>query len=130
MSGWDGTVKILSYGISTMGDYAVQASGKPADILYYMSPEQLNGGTLDVASNLLSLGAMLYEMATEQKPFPGDDADQVRQQIREAMPAPPIRVKGEVHPALSELIMKALAKDPEARYRSGKLVLDLEKCKD
>ncbi len=131
MSGWDGTVKILSYGVSTMGAYAVQASGKPAEILYYMSPEQLNGGTLDVRSNLFTLGAILYEMATEQKPFPGDDADQVRQQIREAMPAPPIQVNGKVHPVLSELIMRALAKDPAARYQSGReLVLDLEKCKD
>ncbi|MGA2697718.1 MAG: serine/threonine-protein kinase, partial [Terriglobales bacterium] len=131
MSGWDGTVKILSYGVSTMGEYAVEASGKPAEILYYMSPEQLSGGTLDVRSNLFTLGAILYEMATEQKPFPGDDSEQVRQQIRETMPAPPIQMNGKVHPVLSELIMKALAKDPAARYQSGKeLVLDLEKCKD
>lgn len=131
MSGWDGTVKILSYGISTMGDYAVQAAGKPAEILYYMSPEQLNGGALDVRSNLFSLGAILYEMATEQKPFPGDEAEQVRQQILGTMPAAPIQVNGKVHPALSGLIMKALAKDPAERYQSGReLVLDLEKCKD
>jgi serine/threonine-protein kinase len=131
MSGWDGTVKILSYGISTMGDYAVQAAGKPGEILYYMSPEQLNGGALDVRSNLFTLGAILYEMATEQKPFPGDEAEQIRQQIIGTMPAAPIQVNGKVHPALSGLIMKALAKDPAERYQSGReLVLDLEKCKD
>lgn len=131
MSGWDGTVKILSYGISTMGDYAVKAAGKPPDILYYMSPEQLNGEALDVRSNLFTLGAILYEMATEQKAFPGDDAEQVRQQILGTMPAPPIQVKTKVHPVLSELIMKALAKDPAARYQSGReLVLDLEKSKE
>ncbi len=131
MSGWDGTVKILSYGISSMSSYAAQAAGKPMEILHYMSPEQLNGSPLDVRSNIFSLGVILYEMATDQKAFPGDDADQVRQQIRETMPAPPLHVKGKVHPQLSALIMKALAKDPAERYQSGReLVLDLEKCKD
>jgi len=131
MSGWDGTVKILSYGISTMGEYAVQAAEKPAEILHYMSPEQVNGGALDVRSNLFTLGAILYEMATEQKAFPGDNAEQVRQQIRETMPPAPIQVNGKVHPVLSGLIMKALAKDPAERYQSGReLVLDLEKSKE
>src|SRR5579863_5968339 len=131
MSGWDGTVKILGYGISTMGEYAAQASGEPPRILHYMSPEQLSGSPLDVRSNLFSLGAILYEMATEQKAFPGEDAEQVRQHIRGTMPVPPSQVNPKTHPMLSELIMKALAKDPEARYQSGReLVLDLEKCKE
>jgi len=131
MSGWDGTVKILGFGISTMGAQAAKATGKPPDCLYYMSPEQLRGDALDTRSNLFSLGAILYEMATEQKAFPGEDADQVRQQLRENMPPAPIEVNRKVHPVLSDLIMKALAKDPEQRYQSGRdLVVDLEQCKD
>jgi len=131
MSGWDGTVKILGFGISCMGAMAAQAKGKAPDILYYMSPEQLHGDPLDVRSNLFSLGAILYEMATDRKAFDGDDADAVRQQILEFTPPAPSEVKAKVHPMLSGLIMKALAKDPEQRYQSGReLVLDLEKCKD
>ncbi len=131
MSGWDGTVKILGFGISCMGAMAAQAKGKAPDILYYMSPEQLHGDPLDVRSNLFSLGAILYEMATDRKAFDGEDADAVRQQILEFTPPAPAEVKAKVHPMLSELIMKALAKDPEQRYQSGReLVLDLEKCKD
>ncbi len=131
MAGWDGTVKLLGYGISKMGASAAEAVGAPPATLHYMSPEQLDGKTLDTRSNLFTLGAILYEMATDQKAFSGDDADQVRQQIREHMPPAPIGVKAKIHPVLSELIMKTLAKDPEARYQSGReLVLDLERCKD
>jgi eukaryotic-like serine/threonine-protein kinase len=131
MAGWDGTVKLLGYGISKMGAYAAEATGAPPATLHYMSPEQLDGKTLDTRSNLFTLGAILYEMATDHKPFSGDDADQVRQQIREHMPPAPIEMKAKIHPVLSELIMKTLAKDPDARYQSGReLVLDLERCKD
>ena len=128
---WDGTVKVLSFGVSCMGAFTCQASGKAPDVLHYVSPEQLRGDPVDGRSNIFSLGAILYEMATEIKAFPGDDADQVRQAIVEAMPAPPIQINKKIHPVLSEVIMKALAKAPEERYQSGQeLVNDLERCKE
>jgi serine/threonine protein kinase len=96
-----------------------------------MSPEQLHGDPLDARSNIFSLGAILYEMVTERKAFDGEDADQVRTRILEQMPVAPIHVKAKVHPALNNVIMKALAKAPEERYQSGQeLVNDLEKCKE
>lgn len=128
---WDGTVKVLSFGVSCMGAFTCQASGKAPDVLHYVSPEQLRGDPVDGRSNIFSLGAILYEMATESKAFPGDDADQVRQAIVEAMPAPAIQINKKIHPVLSEVIMKALAKAPEDRYQSGQeLVNDLERCKE
>jgi serine/threonine protein kinase len=128
---WDGTVKILGFGISAMGALAAQAPGKPSEALHYMSPEQLHGDPLDARSNLFSLGAILYEMVTERKAFQGDDADQVRQAIMESMPVPPDQVNRKVHPALSEAIMKSLCKSPEHRYQCGRdLVTDLERCKE
>src|ERR1700690_1294524 len=128
---WDGTVKVLSFGVSCMGAFTCQASGKAPDVLHYVSPEQLRGDPVDGRSNIFSLGAILYEMATESKAFPGDDADQVRHAIVEAMPAPPIQINKKIHPVLSEVIMKALAKAPEERYQSGQeLVTDLERCKE
>jgi PEGA domain len=96
-----------------------------------MSPEQLRGEPMDPRSNMFSLGAILYEMVTERKAFPGDDADQVRQQILEQMPVPPSEVNRKLHPALSDVIVKALAKSPADRYQNGQeLVNDLEKCKE
>jgi serine/threonine protein kinase len=128
---WDGTVKTLGFGISMMSAFAAQASGKAPEVLHYMSPEQLRGDPLDARSNLFSLGAILYEMVTERKAFEGEDADQVRQGIVETTPEAPDQVNRKVHPALSEVIMKALSKDPQERYQSGQeLVNDLERCKE
>ena len=128
---WDGTVKVLSFGVSCMGAFTCQASGKAPDVLHYVSPEQLRGDPVDGRSNIFSLGAILYEMATESKAFPGDDADQVRQAIVGVTPAAPVEVNRKIHPVLSEVIMKALSKAPEDRYPSGQdLVNDLERCKE
>jgi len=131
MVAWDGTVKILGFGISTMSAFAAQALGKPPEVLHYMSPEQLRGDPVGAPSNIFSLGAIFYEMVTEHKAFDGEDADQVRQLISEVTPAPPDQINRKLHPALSQVIMKALAKAPEERYQSGQdLVNDLERCKE
>jgi len=128
---WDGIVKILGFGVSSTGQYAAQANGKPPQILHYMSPEQLKGDPIDARSNLFSLGAILYEMVTERKAFEGEDADQVRQAILETTPTPVDQINRKVHPALMAVIAKALSKAPEERYQSGQeLVNDLEKCKE
>jgi serine/threonine protein kinase len=128
---WDGTVKILGFGVSVMSAHARQASGQATEVLHYMSPEQVRGEPLDARSNLFSLGAILYEMVTERKAFDGEDADQVQQQILEQMPEAPVQINRKVHPALSEVIMKAQAKAPEQRHQSGQeLVNDLERCKE
>jgi serine/threonine-protein kinase len=128
---WDGTVKVLSFGISCMGAFTCQASGKAPDVLHYVSPEQLRGDPVDGRSNIFSLGAILYEMVTETKAFAGEDADQVRHGIVESTPVAPAQINPKIHPVLSEVIMKALSKAPEDRYQSGQdLVNDLERCKE
>ena len=128
---WDGTVKILGFGISTMGAYAAQALGPAPEALHYMSPEQLRDDPLDARSNLFSLGAILYEMVTERAAFQGEEADQVRQSILEMTPVAPDQINRKIHPALNQVIMRALSKDPEERYQSGQeLVNDLERCKE
>jgi len=124
---WDGTVKILSFGISSTGYVNAQAKGVPPAVLYYMSPEQVAGEALDARSNLFSWGAMLYEMMTDQKAFGATDADGVRQRILEEMPTPPAQLNPKINSVASDVIMKALAKDPAKRYQSGReLAADLE----
>ena len=56
---WDGTVKLLGFGISSMGAYSAQATGPVPETLRYMSPEQLQGEPLDARSNIFTLGAIL-----------------------------------------------------------------------
>jgi eukaryotic-like serine/threonine-protein kinase len=130
MCGWDGTVKILSFGVSSVGDFVQHAEGV-SSILHYMSPEQVRGEAMDGRSNLFSLGAMFYEMVTERKAFDREDVESLRQGILESTPVAPIHVNPKIHPLLSDLIMKALAKDPAERFQNGREMLDeLEKCKE
>src|SRR5215471_11911415 len=89
---WDGTVKIIGFGFSQMSLIESDESGKPTEILHYASPEQLRGEPIDARSNLFSWGAILYEMVTDQKAFPGDNAETVQQQILEGTPSEPIKV--------------------------------------
>jgi serine/threonine protein kinase len=131
MCGWDGTVKILSFGVSSVGQFAQHVSQGLPSFLHYMSPEQVRGEATDGCSNLYSLGAMFYEMVTERKAFDREDIESLRQSIIESTPVAPLHVNPKVHPLLSNLIMKALEKDPAKRYQSGREMLDdLEKCKE
>ncbi len=131
MCGWDGTVKLLGFGISGVGKFAAQLPGAISPALHYMSPEQVRGEEIDARSNLFSLGAMFYEMVTDRKAFDRQDVESLQQSIIESMPVPPMHVNPKLHPMLSDLIVKALSKDPEQRYQSGRELLDdLEKCKE
>ena len=128
---WDGTVKVLSYGVSCMSTFCCQVQGLAPQIVHYMAPEQMQGEPMDSRSNIFSLGAILYEMLTERKAFPGSNVDEIREQVLQKMPPPPDQVNRKVLPALGAVIMKALAKAPEARYQGGQeLVNDLERCKE
>jgi serine/threonine protein kinase len=130
MCGWDGTVRILGYGASSVGKFTEQMSGVPA-MLQYMSPEQVRGESIDGRSNLFNLAAMFYEMVTDRKAFDREDTESLRQSILESTPVPPMHVNAKLHPVLSDLIMKALSKDPAERYQNGRELLDdLEKCKE
>ncbi|HUA15914.1 MAG TPA: serine/threonine-protein kinase [Verrucomicrobiae bacterium] len=131
MCGWDGTVKLLGYGMSSVGKFAHLVPEALSSTLYYMSPEQVQDQPMDARSNLFSLGAMFYEMVTERKAFDREDAESLRQSIVDSTPVAPVHVNPKVHPLLSDLIMKTLSKDPAERYQSGRELLDdLEKCKE
>jgi len=127
---WDGMVKILGFGTSLMNSQAMDLAGAVPEVLHYSSPEQLRGEQCDHRSAIFSFGAILYEMAAEQKAFAGETPDQVRGVILEGTPPLPHRLKPNVNPAMSALIMKAISKSPDERYQSGQeLVRDLEHCK-
>jgi eukaryotic-like serine/threonine-protein kinase len=131
MCGWDGTVRILSFGVSSVGKFAQYVTEGVPSLQHYMSPEQVAGKDTDGRSNLFSLGAMLYEMVTERKAFDREDIQNLRQSILDSTPVAPAHVSPKIHPLLSDLIMKALAKDPAQRYQTGRELLDdLEKCKE
>jgi serine/threonine protein kinase len=130
MMQWDGTVKILGYGVSTMVS-AIPSKGKVPPLFYYMSPEQVKGEQMDIRSNIFTWGAILYEMVTDRKPFAGADVQTLRRQILEETPEPPASINPRISLSVSRVIMQALAKSPEERYQHGhELVLDLDRAKE
>ncbi len=128
---WDGTVKILGYGISNMSLIEPESGKSLSRLLPYCSPEQIRGEAIDLRSNLFTLGAILYEMVVGRKAFDAADPVTLVSRIENETPASPSAVNSKIQPAVSALIMKALAKDPAERYQSAReLVDDLEKCKE
>jgi serine/threonine protein kinase len=128
---WDGMVKMLGYGISNMSLIGAECGKGLGPLMSYCSPEQIRGEAIDPRSNLFTLGAILYEMVAGRRAFDDPDPVGLVSQIENVMPAAPLSVNPKIHPLMSELIIKALAKDPSERYQSaGELLEDLENCKD
>jgi len=128
---WDGTVKILGYGISNMSLIEAEAGNGLGRLMPYCSPEQIRGEAIDLRSNVFTLGTILYEMVAGRKAFDVSDPVALVSQIENETPPSPATVGAKIHPGVSALIMKALAKDPAERYQSAReLVDDLEQCKE
>ena len=112
-----GTAKILQFGAAQQTSHVM---GTPS----YMSPEQVKGRAVDGRSDIFSLGVMLYEMVTGEKPFPGQNITTVIYKIVNEEPVPPRQIDPSIHPGISAVVMKALAKEPEQRYQSCREMLE------
>jgi len=126
----DGTVKIMDFGIAKGIGGGMTSTGQVLGTPNYMSPEQVKGRTLDGRTDLFSLGVVLYEMLTGERPFTGQNVTTVIYKIVNEHPPAPRDLDTSFHPGLSAAIMKALAKAPEERYQSGaELARDLQNYK-
>jgi hypothetical protein len=112
-----GTAKILQFGTAQQTAHVM---GTPS----YMSPEQVKGRAVDGRSDIFSLGVMLYEMITGEKPFPGQSITTVIYKIVNEEPVPPRQLNPTIHPGISAAVMRALAKDPHERYHSCRELLE------
>ncbi len=125
----NGTVKIMDFGIAKSGG-SMTSTGQVLGTPNYMSPEQVKGRPLDGRSDLFSFGVILYEMLTGEKPFVGQNVTTIIYKIVNENPIAPRDLDVTVHPGLSAIVVRALAKSPDERYQSGAdLVHDLENYK-
>jgi eukaryotic-like serine/threonine-protein kinase len=85
----------------------------------YVSPEQAQGLPGDKRSDLYSLGIILYEITTGITPFRADSVMAILMQHYQELPTPPTLINPHIPPALSEVILKSIAKDPDARFQSA-----------
>src|SRR3954453_10802069 len=112
----DGTAKLGDFGLAfSMERSRVTQTGMIVGTVSYMAPEQALGQPPDAKSDVYSLGALLYEMATGRPPFQGDDLVSVISQHQRAEPVRPSWHAPDVPPELEELIMDLLEKRPDQR---------------
>ncbi|HEY8233056.1 MAG TPA: CHASE2 domain-containing protein [Vicinamibacteria bacterium] len=115
-----GAVKVMDFGIARMVESSLTKTGSVMGTPAYMSPEQVHGERVDGRSDAFSLGVILYELVTGQKPFKGDTVPALMFAIMKADPPQPSRVDSDVHPAWDAILKKALAKDRNDRYPTVK----------
>ncbi len=129
-------IKVLDFGLAKLTRTAAHAMetvatlagpipahltspGSTVGTVAYMSPEQARGEELDARSDLFSLGAVIYQSATGQLPFPGNTSAVIFSGILERNAIPVTRLRPELPPKLDQIIEKALEKDRELRYQSA-----------
>lgn len=125
-------VKLTDFGIARAEDSNAAQQTQTGVILgtpFYMSPEQVMGKRVDGRSDLFSLGVILYESIVGRKPFKGDHFTAIFRSITDDIPVAPLKIDASLPPSLSDIIMKALSKNPDERFQTGKEMGDaLKTC--
>jgi eukaryotic-like serine/threonine-protein kinase len=123
----DGTLRITDFGIARIAASSKTATGTVMGTPSYMSPEQVSGKRVDGRADLWSLGVMLYELSTGEKPFKGGDAiGTLLFQIANDTPPPPTEYRADLPSDVVAIISKCMQKNPDGRYQRGsELAADL-----
>ncbi|MEO6490615.1 MAG: protein kinase [Ferruginibacter sp.] len=113
----DGTLKLMDFGIAKVaGEQKMTQVNKIVGTIEFMAPELIEGKDASAASDIYSMGATIYELITGRIPFEGDTDFNMMQGILKARPLHPEKINTAVPRALSEIVLKAMDKDPERRY--------------
>ena len=116
-----GQLKLMDFGVAKLAsDAKLTKTGLLVGSLHYMSPEQIEGKDLDGRSDIYSLGVTLYEMITGAKPFNGDSEYQIMAAHLEGRPPAPRQLDTSVPADVNDLVLMAIAREPQARFGSAK----------
>ncbi len=116
----EGRARVADFGIARGGENSdITATGSVMGTAQYLSPEQAQGKPTTPSSDIYSIGVILYEALTGRVPFEGDSAVAVALKQVSETPRRPSAIKPDIPPALDAVVMRALAKDPEARFKDA-----------
>jgi len=118
----DKPLKVADFGIAHVSDSNLTQDGALIGTPHYMSPEQFMGQKLDGRSDLFSVGNILYELTTGEKPFGGEALSTVMHHVIKTDPVNPTELNFAVPDALAQVIMTSLSKRPAGRYVSGQVM--------
>ena len=129
--GPDDELKVTDFGIARAGASEMTETGSIMGTAQYLSPEQAEGQAVTAASDVYSIGVVLYEMLAGRVPFEADSAVSIALKHLTEAPPPLSIFRPDVHPALEAVIARALAKDPADRYpTAGELAADLAAARE
>ena len=117
---YDGATKLLDFGVAKAATSSVKTrTGALKGKVSYMSPEQAKGGAVDRRSDLFSLGVVLWEMVTTERLYRTDNDLATLQRILHEPAPPPSTLRPDCPLELERIVLRALAKDPAARYATA-----------
>jgi len=118
-----GKIKVMDFGLArATGHQPITVARTLVGSIYYASPEQVWGSTLDNRSDVYALGVVLYEMVTGQRPFTGRSMPELTQAILAGSVRSPSTLNEEITPELERIILTAMARDREERYEDAGLM--------
>jgi eukaryotic-like serine/threonine-protein kinase len=121
----DGRVNVTDFGIARAGNVSTMTeAGSILGTAHYLSPEQAQGKPVEAASDLYSLGVVMYEMATGKLPFDADNPVSIAMQHAHQQPVPPRSLVPDIPENLEAVILRALGKQPIERYLTAQAMLD------
>ena len=115
----DGNIKVMDFGIARAKNSHLTQDNNVLGTAHYVSPEQARGQELGPTSDIYSLGVVMYECATGQVPFDGEDAISVAVKQMNELPVPPSQLNPNLDPTLERIILRCMEKDAANRYQTA-----------
>jgi serine/threonine-protein kinase len=115
----NGSVKVMDFGIARVMSKSNTLTKEALGSVHYISPEQASGKPVDFYTDLYSVGVIFYEMLTGRLPFEGDTPLSIAMMHVNNIPVSPKKYNDQIPTALEQIIMKALSKNPEERFKTA-----------